>query len=512
MKKRENHGITMVELIVAASIASMVAGSAMSIWSYARRNISKSTTRQVMQADAQRILAYLSSDLKAARAKTFVTSENPMSLQFQRYVVSKDDNNKLSDKVEEVKYVLSAPILRRTVTGKATKNLSTNVENLKIDRKIISDEQKETDSYLEARIDIALDLKSTPPGSNLPETFSRHTSVVIRDEYYALANKEREEVLEIAAAVAEQLNVNTDSNFFKDTLDAASLMSLEPSQLTELDETQKDNIKQANEGLKELNDRIGDVDTGKKWWQVSFIGFLANEEGAEVKALRNRLEKVKCPDANIPSKESKTRPSDEVEAIRTEIHERIEKDETDFLNNSFEGKTIFDKASEDAEISKNAAAQQRAYEMKLMDRQIEKAKKAMSADQIAEAEANKTLPQTMVSQLVLDKDKIRDEFLSAGVFSSGVLSREEKEALDKMVEDQYNEAKFIKDQYDACDLAWMDKSENTNKVKAYEAAKQLKTLAESKKEALLLKELAIDNRVEIEKAGKLKKESFENNQ
>ncbi|EKD82216.1 MAG: hypothetical protein ACD_39C01420G0003, partial [uncultured bacterium] len=276
MNTLKRSGITLVELMVAAVLASMVVGAAMQIWSFARRNISKTTTRQILQMDAQRILTQFKADMKAAKADTFKSTEDPMTLEFKRYVVSADDNTKLSaDKVEDVRYVFAKPILRRQVTGSFQKTMSTNVDNIRVTRKVLTEEQRETDGYLEARVDIALDLMARAPGTDSEVRFSQHTSAVIRDEFYALANKEREEVLTIATEVAEELGKSTDSSFFNEQLNAASLANLEPAQLEDLRKTQNGAIEEAKKNLDELDKRIDDVDTGKKWWQV---GWWSNDE------------------------------------------------------------------------------------------------------------------------------------------------------------------------------------------------------------------------------------------
>ncbi|HMM60312.1 MAG TPA: prepilin-type N-terminal cleavage/methylation domain-containing protein, partial [Candidatus Rifleibacterium sp.] len=84
MLNNRNTGFTLVELMVAAALASLVLGSAFGIWSYTRRNLARTSTRQILQQDATRILTQLKADLKAAKAETFKAGENPMSLEFIR--------------------------------------------------------------------------------------------------------------------------------------------------------------------------------------------------------------------------------------------------------------------------------------------------------------------------------------------------------------------------------------------------------------------------------------------
>ena len=143
MLNNRNTGFTLVELMVSAALASLVLGSAFGIWSYTRRNLARTSTRQILQQDATRILTQLKADLKAAKAETFKAGENPMSLEFIRYVVDKNDNTKLSaEQTEPVKYAFVKPILRRSAGDKGAKSLSNSVENIRISRKSLSAEQK----------------------------------------------------------------------------------------------------------------------------------------------------------------------------------------------------------------------------------------------------------------------------------------------------------------------------------------------------------------------------------
>lgn len=503
MFRRNNRGITLVELIVAAALASMVLGGAMGIWSYARRNLSRTGTRQILQQDAARVLAQLRADLKAAKAESFKATESPMSLEFIRYVADKNDNTKLSaDKTEQVKYVFSKPILRRTIAGKPTRSLSNNVENVRITRKALSEAEKESASYLESRVDIALEMASKVPGVNLEEKFTQHTSVVIRDEFYSLVNKDRGEVFDIAKEVADEISKPGDSSFFNDSLDANSLKSLTEEQLNDLDKTQDVNLKDAKEGVKEIDDRIDDVDTGKKWWQGFFFGLGSNEEGADVEGMRDRLHDIKCPDKDIPAKGSGQRASEKVEKLAGELDSKIKDLDKEFITEAFKGKTLYSVDSTDPDLKKKAEQQRRAYDMKVMDRQIEKAVEKMSEEDRKKAEESGELPKKMIDQFIRSEADIRKEIESSGLANSPA-------ELDAMVTREVTEMNFLKSQYDSCDLAWMESSGDQNKIKAYEAAKQLKNLADSKKETLVLKEMAIDNKVEIVKARELKKESLE---
>ncbi|NCB37127.1 MAG: hypothetical protein EOM80_00025 [Erysipelotrichia bacterium] len=502
MTRKNTRGITLVELIVSAVLASMVLGGAMGIWSCTRRNLARTTTRQILQQDASRVLTQLRADLKAAKSETFTASEDPMTLEFTRYVVDDADNTKLSaDKTEQVKYVFNKPILRR-IGAAGRKSLSNKIDSIRISRKKLSESQKENESYLESKVDVALEMGGIVPGTTIEEKYTQHTSVVIRDEFYKLANKEREEVFEIAKEVAEEISKPADSSFFNDELNAESLKDLTEAQLKDLEKTQNVNMTDAQKGVKEIDDRIDNVDTGKKWWQGFFFGLGANEEGADVEGLRDKLHDIKCADSNIPAKGSGNRASEKTDKIVAELDAKVKALDKEFITEAFKGKTLYDEKSTDASVQRKAEQQRRAYDMKVMDRQIEKAVSEMSEEDRKKAQDAKELPTTMISQFVRTEAEIRKEVESSGLAAVGSKECEE------LVAREVSEMNFLKSQYDSCDLAWMETSDDQNKIKAYDAAKQLKNLADSKKETLVLKEMAIDNKVEIARARELKKENL----
>ncbi len=142
--------------------------------------------------------------------------------------------------------------------------------------------------------------------------------------------------------------------------------------------------------------------------------------------------------------------------------------------------------------------------MKLTDRQIDKAMEGMSDEEKAEAEANNV--KKMIDAFNRTEAEIRDEFRATAVAPEG------SDEFEALVQREIRDQAFIKQQYNACSLDWMDSSsEDKNAIKAYEGAKQLKSLAEGKKETLKLKEMAIDNKSEIAEARRIKQESFTGN-
>ncbi|MEW6709066.1 MAG: hypothetical protein AB1403_04520 [Candidatus Riflebacteria bacterium] len=497
----KNKGATLIEVVVVTVLASMIFGSAMGIWSYARRNMSRTATRQTLQQDATRILTHLSADLKAAKGETFSSTEDPMALEFTRYCVNPEDNSKLSSEMtQKVKYVFKKPVLRRYVDGKLANSLSYSVENIQVKRKEISEEARKSDPYLEARVDIMLEMGQRAPGTSSDEHFIKHTSAVIRDEFYALANKERSDVFDEADKAAEEMVKENDSSFFSDTLDADSLKSLTDEQLNDLEKTQEVNLADAKKGLDEIEKQIKKVDSGdgffNMWWWKS-------EEAEQVEELKQELMDIECPDSGIPTKDSGNRASQKAEKIVTKLEDQIKTMEKRFMEKAFTG-SYASPDSTDPAVKEKADLQKRAYDMKVMDRQVENALKEMSDEEKAEAEANGSIPRKMIDQYSRSDEEIRREIVSSGVAPEGSTE------LEEMVQKEIAKVNALKAEYNSCNVEFLDDgSENERTIQAYDAAKQLKSLAQSKSDTFELKELAIDNLAEIEEARKLKKEQLQ---
>ncbi len=505
--KHKTKGTTLIEIVVVTALASMVLGSAMGIWSFARRNMSRTATKQTLQQDSTRILTHLAADLKAAKGETFSSTNDPLSLEFTRYAVNPEDNTKLSSEItQKIKYTFNKPVLRRYVDGKLKQTLSYGVTNIQINRKELSAEEKEKDPYLEARVDIVLEMGQRAPGTTAEEHFIKHTSVVIRDEFYSLVNKDRSDVFEEAAEVAVEIVKENDSNFFKDELDAESLKSLTDAQLDDLEESQKVDLEEAINGLKEIDKQIDKVETGDGffsnalWWK--------NQDAEDVQKLKDKLEDLEYKKKKngipvIPGKDSGERCSDKADDIIDELEGKIKDLDKDFMQKAFGNSYVDPETATTDEQKELADLQKRAFDMRVSDRQVDKAIEEMDEDEKAQAEADGSIPKKMIEYYTRSEAEIREEIKTSGIAEEGSAE------FNSMVAKEVKKMNDLKEMYDDCSLeAFDDGSIEEKSVKAYEAAKQLKGLAESKKDTFKLVELAVDNLAEIDEARKLKKEEL----
>ncbi len=255
--------------------------------------------------------------------------------------------------------------------------------------------------------------------------------------------------------------------------------------------------------MKEIDKRIKKVDSGdgffNMWW-------WKNEDAEDVEKLKDALKKLECKDKNIPEKGSGDRASEKVQSIMDELDTKIEELENRFLGNAF-GSEYVNPDTEDPERKRIADLQKRAYDMKVTDRQIQSALDEMSDEEKTEAEANGTLPKKMIEYYYQTEDQIKNEIRSSGIVEEGT------DEFNEMVAQEVEKMDNLKRAYDQCDVAFLDDgTEDEKTITAYDAAKQLRSLAESKMETFKLKELAIDNMVEIEEARKLKQEELQDSQ
>ncbi|HEY9070787.1 MAG TPA: prepilin-type N-terminal cleavage/methylation domain-containing protein [Candidatus Ozemobacteraceae bacterium] len=495
MKTHRRHGFTLTEVMVSIVLFSIVMGVTMNLWSQAQRNMAQTTTRQTLQHDSRLIIQMMTADLKAVKAGTFKISQEPLSMEFDRFSGDEKalEGEKLAnERTIAVKYTFTKPLLHREMAGKGPRTLSSHVETVTVSRKTLSPEEAEANPQQSARVDIVVTLKMRVPGSRKELTHTERTSVIMRDDYYQLANKTYASNLQTASTIKEDISEAEKSNWFDQELTADSLKNLTKEQLDDMSKVQQDTIKQANSDLKELNNQIKDVDTGKKWYNYAFGWLTGTDPDVEfATTMRNKLADIECPENGLPAKGQ--RPSDEADKIIQEVNKKIQEDEKEFFGKSFT--TIYDEKN--ASQKEQAAAQKKAYEMKLADRQIEKALEKLSEEDKKDPEKMKQFTK------LIDQYPATTEQLRANLANDLRLNEKTGEAradLEKMIDAKCKEMELIKAEYAKCDLQWMNDSSIEKKIKAYEANKQVFNFGKSKVETLRTKEMSIDNAKVIEEA------------
>lgn len=493
MNTERRQGFTLTEVMVSIALFSLVLGVTMNLWSQAQRSMAITSTRQILQHDSRLIIQMMTADLKAVKANTFKTTADPLSMEFERFAVdekSKEEEKLSMDKTLAVKYTFLKPLLKRELSGKGPRTLSGYVDVVTVAKKTLSAEEAEANPQQSARVDVAVTLKMRVPGSKMEIRHTERTSVIMRDDYYQLANKSYASNLQTASAIKEKIDEADKSTWFDQELTADSLKNLTKEQLEDMENVQKETIKQTKSDLKDLNKQIEDIDTGKKWYDW-IVG--TDPDVAFATEMRNKLADIKCPDDELPEKGQ--RASDQADKLLKQVDDKIQEDEKEFFGKSFS--TIYN----DKDISQKelADAQKKAYEMKLADRQIEKAIAKLSEEEKKDTEKMKQFTR-LIDQYPATTDILRQEMKRDLGYDKPDKSPTDKAAIEAMIEKKCSEMEKVKSEYAKCDLAWMDEGSNTKKVKAYEANKQVYNFGKSKAETLRTKEMAIDNLNVIEEA------------
>jgi len=497
--KNKRIGFTLVEMMIGVLLGSTILGVAFGIWSHSVKQVARYSLRQRLQQDADRIADKLSADIKAAKADTFkVISEKPLKLEFTRYADEEEAGKVLSkDKFYNVTYTLTGNMLTRgAVSGNTA--LSTAVDSIVLNRDTVSEKEE---SYKEAKVDIELVLKAKTPGSGLEETLIRHTSVVIREDFYNKLSSNRGDIFAMTSEDLANMAVkDSDSSYINDgALSLDNLKNLDDEQLTGLLNEQMAIITQTNEKLGQINEQIGKVDSS-----TVFFGWFGSDDAKDVDNTKEKLEGLKLKDdQELPDATSKERPSDEAGKIVDKLEGQIEDNQDEFAEKSFgsEGKDLTKNLkSDDTDTKNKAELLKRVLEMKTTDRsmkdQVEKfnkeeEKKKEKAEKKGETYTPPPAAESVTYGIDMFKADSSDEKIEAEVKLQ--YPNASSDELAGYISERKKERDSFVAMYESCDLSWMDKSENKDKVKDYNARIALKNLAENKRDLFLIKEMAMDN-------------------
>lgn len=521
----QKKGFTLVEAIIATLIGALVLTCAFAVWSNSNRNISRTSVKLQLQAEANKISDVLSADIKAATAQSFPNSLKGefTELEFDRFVEVKDDEKgtvKALDKTQHVTYTFDSA---KHCLKRENRILSLNIEKMFIYR---DSGLAEKENYRESKVDIEIHfLKKVPGFSDIEEKLVREFSTVIREDYFEKSNNGRLDIFALVAKNKEMGNVsgqNEKSAWIRDetgVIDKETLGMMSENQLQTLMNEQIDIIKDAKDQLDDLNKQVNDVDCNYHW----LLFWKNTDEQKETKQYQKDLNAIKCGnelpyDGNGEIKKEELA-SSKCEAIVDKLSDSIDDQQQKYIDTAFGNDSIPDISEKIKEGDEEAVLLKQIFEMKMADRSMEEAIKKQNEEEAkkkeeAEKKGETYTPneeellhksidqyQNIVNNTNGAQDKIREEIeTSMGFYNYDEkgnrttkktnISKEDQETANEMIQKEINEAKKIVSAYDKCNL---DNIKDDDDYKAYQAQVQLKNLAETKRDVCLVKEAALTN-------------------
>ncbi|MEW6711586.1 MAG: prepilin-type N-terminal cleavage/methylation domain-containing protein [Candidatus Riflebacteria bacterium] len=444
-------GMTLIEIMVAIFISTIVLSAIYGVWMRVQRQIAKSSARQTLQNELRAISNNMQKDFKAIKEGTFEAPPGEqsadgtrMKIAFDRFKES-DEGKIAQDSITRVEYELANGMLVRK-SDDSLKILSTNLDSVVIAKSVDEGALSATDleatdkdfkAGREAMLDIAIAGKRRVAGSREEIFHLERTSLVMRDEYYKKTNKTYVSNFDLAKLETDDVmkaDSTQDANFGPGQAYTREMLeSLDVPTLNGMKDAQKDLMEQAQEAFDRVNDNMNDTDTGHNVWDS--LAFWSDSEGEIVDDMRDDLV-----DADTYA---------ETETAMKKLDEYAAKKEESFLSRSIPG---WGGLSQDQKM-----VYKQAYDMKVQDRAI----KAMNA-QAKEADPNAEEQPYMIDlATTVENQTFEDE---SGTTTISASDNDARQA----------ESEALKSAYDSVSLDWMGEfGDETEEVQAYNAAKSL---------------------------------------
>jgi prepilin-type N-terminal cleavage/methylation domain-containing protein len=472
MSETNKRAMTLVEVMVAIFISTIVLTAIYGVWIRVQRQIARSNAKQTLQHELRTAANHLAKDLKAIREGTFEAPPGEqsadgtaMKISFDRFIETEDEKI-AQDSTTKVEYSLKNGLLTRK-TDDSLDILSVNVDSMIIARAVDEASLGATDlestdedfkAGREAMLDVAITGKKRIAGSRDEMYHIERTSLVMRDEYYKNTNKTYISNFDLAKLETDEVMVNDSSqdvNFGPGgAFTLEQLENLDPDQLRGMRDTQNELYNQANEAFNNINDNINNTETGNDF--LDTLAFWSDSEGEKVADMKDDLE-----DADT---------QEEVEAAVNALETYAEGKEESFLSRSVSGWSSM--SQEDKMLYK------KAYDLKVQDRAIKAANEKAKEDN----------PDAEESPMMIDLvTEVQDQTYE-DESGTQTISASQNEELQE-------EARELKDAYDRISLDWMGEfGDEDEEIQAYNAAKSLITQGRSKLDTIEMRDQAKENR------------------
>lgn len=469
MHNERRRGFSLVEVVVALVIGSLVMGVAYGIWSRVRREVARSQTRQMLQHELRVAADSITADLKAIKSGTMTGGQQAadgsrVHFEFDRF--KKTEDNKLAeDSVEHVAYDFTGALLIRTC-GPNRRVFSTHLTSLELTRGVnqataettnVAGVNPDYDRALNARLDIALTGKKQVPGSKIVEFHIERTSAVMREEYQKTVNKSYLSTNELAKlGKGSVVQGGPNSNFLENngTMTEEQLRQLSREQLAGLEQSQQNMLTEAQKCLDDMNKNIGDINTGGGLTEkINIFGWKpGSSDVREVNELQSAIE-------GAQKKEDLTSALKQAETY-------IKGKEETFYGRSYPGINISGMSDAEKKVY------QMAYDLKVQDRSMDNAYKEMV----------KSKPDTQKPPSAVETATAIPARLPEG------------QETEQQYQARCQEAQKLKEACDKVNLTWMgDPADESKEVKAYNAAKTLYNYGQAKSQLLGMRDDAKTN-------------------
>ncbi|MBP5470543.1 MAG: prepilin-type N-terminal cleavage/methylation domain-containing protein, partial [Candidatus Riflebacteria bacterium] len=466
---------TLVEIMVAILMTTIVLTAAYTIWSRIQRGIAISNTKQILQSELRNVANFMQNDFKSIKMDDTNTIEvkednsGNFTISFKKFAET-EDGKLAQDSVEDIKYTLNNSMLsRQSSLGK--KILSLNCEGVTIQNAVEdinlqggNNVSLETlnESFKDgrkAKLEITITGKKRIPGSNEDMYHVEKTSVVMREEYSKNINKTFISNFDLQKKESDKIIVAGDaSNFGDGSLSYEYLITLNDEALKAVEDTQKELKSNTEQRMDDCNKQIKDTSTGQGALgkALDWLCFWSDSDEEKVDDWRDDLAKAETKSG--------------VEKVKKEMVDwKGDKDEK-FLDKSTDNdkcpKKYSDMSKEEQEIY------QLAYDMKVQDRVAKKAYDKQ-CENLEDGEEAPSEPELSIDRYQNgtkgNQTDVKDDKGNVVDLSSSSKSQEDSAKVEKVVA-----------AYNNINLDWMDEGGNEQELNTYSACKTLISYADTK--------------------------------
>ncbi len=467
MTRRNRSGFTLVELMVAIFVSTIVLGAVYGVWMRVQRQIARSHAKQSLQNELRAIANQMQKDFKAIKNESLEvppgdqsTDGTRMKIIFERFVES-EEGKIAQDSTMRVEYQLRNGILTRT-TESELKTMSVFIESVQLARSVdelslgatdLESADEDFKAGREAKLDISIAAKRRVAGSRDEMFHIEKTSLVMRDEFYRKTNKTYVSNFDLAKKNVDEVlakDASQDANFGPNaTYSLEMLSALQDEQLRGMRQTQGDIMRQATESLNLINGDISSTNTGNNGWDQFWDKawfFNGVNDSTKVADWRSDLAEAET--------------IAQVNEVVKNLDEFVTKKEEDFHKDSIPG---FENMSESQK-----QLYKKAYDMKVQDRTIRKAN-----EKLREQDPNhQDIPLVIDTFTNMSDTTYTDDSGNSQTISVSSNSQVQQETTE------------LRNAYNSINVDWMDDDED--KVTAYNAAKSLINQAKSKRDTIEL--------------------------